>query len=366
MANQEASRSKYIIAFIVANFASNIAAKLGDLIFSASDYFNSAIRTGEVEQALFASSAISGLLGVGAWISVFLMFKNIYFQRMLWYVIAGNVIVVLVGFSTFSQMQDFLGLTDTFLLQSAFLSFAIGMIVPLFFYGSREDRYYPPVFVTRNEGVPSEVGPKTATTNLSVSNSQYETSLAKPIYEPTKTTSLHDIEASSEVPSDVKKIETYQYDKARKVIEYSEEAERYWSYIQVLPENYQNRFLEALNDDPLTDPKALAKRLVEENQSELRPYENEEANDLLERSRTISEAAASEFMEIYELLGNKADLNYAFAKIEAKFNAERLAEDAKRMRIERQKAERNASLWAATAAEHHHREAKRPAKGKPK
>ena len=124
--------------------------------------------------------------------------------------------------------------------------------------------------------------------------------------------------------------------------EYNEEAERYWNEIQVLPESYQNRFLEALNDDPLTDPKALAKRLLEENQSELRPYENEEANDLLERSRTISETAASEFMEIYELLGNKADLNYAFAKIEAKFTPERLAEDAKRMRIERQKAERAA------------------------
>ena len=179
MAHQEASRSKYIIAFIVANFASSIAAKLGDLIFSASDYFNSAIRTGEVEQTLFASSAISGLLAVGAWIAVFLMFKNIYFQRMLWYVIAGYVIGGLVGFSTLSQMQDLLGLTDTFLLQSALLSFAIVMTVPLFFYVLRKDRYYPPVSVIRNEGVPSEVGPKTATTNLNVSNIQYEPSLAK-------------------------------------------------------------------------------------------------------------------------------------------------------------------------------------------
>ena len=151
MAHQEASRSKYIIAFIVANFASNMAAKLGDLVFSESDYFNSAIRTGELEQAWFANSAISSVLAAATWIAVFLMFKNIYFQRMLWYVIAGQVIIVLVGFSISSQTQDLLGLTDTFLLQSARLSFAIAMTVPLFFYVLREDRYYPPAIPKRNQ-----------------------------------------------------------------------------------------------------------------------------------------------------------------------------------------------------------------------
>ncbi|MFY9206272.1 MAG: hypothetical protein WAO67_11125, partial [Yoonia sp.] len=179
MAHQEASRSKYIIAFFVANFASGIAAKLGDGIFSASDYFNSAIRTGEVEQALFASSAISGLLAVGAWIAVFLMFKNIYLQRMLWYVIAGYMIGGLVSFSGLSQIQDLLGLTDTFLLQSALLGFAIAMTVPLFFYVLRKDRYYPPVSAIRNEGVLSGDGPKAAPANLNSSSTQHEPSLTQ-------------------------------------------------------------------------------------------------------------------------------------------------------------------------------------------
>lgn len=114
----------------------------------------------------------------------------------------------------------------------------------------------------------------------------------------------------------------------------------------------------------MTDLEALAKRLQQENQKELRPYEDDEANELLERCRAISESAASEFVEIYELLGKKADLNYAFAKIEAKFNTpERLAADAKRTRIERQKAER-AAIVAERAAEYHRREAEKLAKGK--
>ena len=146
--------------------------------------------------------------------------------------------------------------------------------------------------------------------------------------------------------------------------EYNEEAERYWNEVQILPESYQNRFLEALNDDPLTDFKALAKRLLEENQSELRPYEDDEANELLERCRAISESAASEFKEVYKLLGEKADLNYAFAKIEAKFTTpESLEADAKPMRTERQKAERVGFVAARTAE--YLREAEKLAKGKP-
>ena len=179
MVYQEASRSKYIIAFIVANFASGIAAKLGGAIFLPSDYFNSAIRTGEVGQAMLASQALSSLLAAVIWIVVFLMFKNVYFQRMFWYVIAVYVIGGLVDFSTLSQMQDLLGLTDAFLLQSALLSFAIVMTVPLFFYVLRKDRYYPPVSAIRNEGVLSGGGPKAAPANQNVSDIQHKLSLTQ-------------------------------------------------------------------------------------------------------------------------------------------------------------------------------------------
>jgi len=179
MAHQEASRSKYIVAFFVANFASRIAAILGDDIFSASDYFNSAIRTGEVEQGLFAGIAISGLSAAATWIAVFLMFKNIYFQRMLWYVIAGNVFGSLLGMGALSRMQNLLGLTDTFLFLSALFIFAIAMTVPLFFYVLRKDRYYPPVFAIRNEGVLSGDGPKAAPANLNSSSIQHEPSLTQ-------------------------------------------------------------------------------------------------------------------------------------------------------------------------------------------
>ena len=367
MAHQEASRSKYIIAFIVANFASVIAATLGNGIFSASDYFNSAIRTGEVEQGLFAGIAISGLSAAATWIAVFLMFKNIYFQRMLWYVIAGNVFGSLLGLGALSQMQDLLGLTDTFLFLSALFIFAIAMTVPLFFYVLRKDRYYPPTTEVGRKAVGME--PVEHSTIASVEPIRALAAEPNIAHKPSRSEReplISDIEASMPNPLDDERSGPSQYDKARKVIEYSEEAERYWNEVQILPESYQNRFLEALSNEPLTNPEVLAKRLLEENQKELRPYEDDEANELLGRCRAISESAASEFMEVYKLLGEKADLNYAFTKIEAKFNTpERLAADAKRTRIERQKAERS-DIVAERASEYHRREAERLAKGKPK
>lgn len=177
MVDYEASRSRYIIAFIVANFASNIAAKLGDAVFSASDYFNSAIRTGEIEQALLVSAAISGLLAVVAWIIIFMMFANIYFHRMLWYFIAGAVIGNLVNFAMLSKTQDLLGLSGVFVQQIALLSFAISMAVPMFFYLLRKDRYHPPVSAVKIEEV--TLGDVTANASVAekVSNNKFEPSL---------------------------------------------------------------------------------------------------------------------------------------------------------------------------------------------
>ena len=366
MAYQEASRSKYIIAFIVANFASGIVAKFTGFLYSKGDYFNSISLKDGYEQAIIASQVFSGLLAAATWIVVFLMFKNVYFHRMLGYVISGYVIGVLAESSLLLPVQDLLGFSDLFLFLFTLLSFAIAMTVPLFFYVLRKDRYYPPT---------TEVGQKTVDMepigHFTIAGIEPIRELvAEPSVDNTPSRSereplISDIEASMPDQLDDERSGPSQYDKARKVIEYNEEAERYWNEVQLLPESYQNRFLQALSDDPLTDLEALAKRLQQENQKELRPYDDEEANELLGRCRAISESAASEFIEIYELLGKKADLNYAFAKIEAKFTPERLAADAKRTRIERQKAER-AAVVAASAAEYHRREAERLAKGKPK
>ena len=179
MAHQEASRSKYIIAFFVANFASGIAATLGNGIFSASGYFNSAISTGEVGQAMLASQALSSLLAAVIWIVVFLMFKNIYFQRMLWYVIAGYVIGGLFEASLLSRVQKALWLTDPYFIHPVLLGFVISLSVPVFFSTFRKDRYYPPVPFVQNEGILPGGSPKAAPANLNSSSIQHEPSLTQ-------------------------------------------------------------------------------------------------------------------------------------------------------------------------------------------
>jgi uncharacterized membrane protein YhaH (DUF805 family) len=131
------------------------------------------------------------------------------------------------------------------------------------------------------------------------------------------------------------------YAKARKVIEYSDDAELSWGVIQGLPENYKNQFLEALSDDPKTDTAALAERLTTESDKEKRPFEDPELNDILDWCREISDEAASEFMEVYELLGDTIKPEELLAKFKAKFLS---PEWIKQKKTDEWKAQQKASL----------------------
>jgi hypothetical protein len=145
-------------------------------------------------------------------------------------------------------------------------------------------------------------------------------------YKPTLNTHTHpddrpaqSSKTSNEGTSSSAKTKPNPYAIARKVIEYSNDAELSWEIIQGLPENYKDQFLEAVNNDPKTDTAALAERLTTECGKELRPFENSELNDLLANCREISDEAASEFMEVYELLGDTIKPAELFRKIYAKF-----------------------------------------------
>jgi TPR repeat protein len=154
MTDYEASRGKYIIVFIVANMVSAIVVKLGGLLFYESNYYTLAIQLGEYEQAILTDQILTGSLAAVTWIVVFLMFENVYFQRMLWYVIASYAIGVILSVGSLMQLHDLLRFSNDFLFKSALLGFAISMSVPMFFYNLRKDRYYPPALTIKNQDTP--------------------------------------------------------------------------------------------------------------------------------------------------------------------------------------------------------------------
>lgn len=107
--------------------------------------------------------------------------------------------------------------------------------------------------------------------------------------------------------------------KAKMVIEYSPAAAKAWSQMSGLPKDVQNEFLSALEANPQRDAEQLGMQLREEYTKKLRPYDDESANDALERARVLGKQAAAEFCEVYELLGANAEIPVILARLEAKF-----------------------------------------------
>jgi hypothetical protein len=109
------------------------------------------------------------------------------------------------------------------------------------------------------------------------------------------------------------------FPKAQMAVEYRREAAETWSQAQGLPGAYVRRFLEALDADPKCDALEVLSSLKEELQRELRPFDDEAANDALEDVRTISHSAAAEFKSVYETLGDTIPLADILQRIEANY-----------------------------------------------
>lgn len=147
------------------------------------------------------------------------------------------------------------------------------------------------------------------------------------------------------------------FPKALKVIEYSEEASKAWEQVKSLPEECPVKFLDALEKNPAQDVELLVLKIIEARRVELRPYDDDLANDAVEQARTISKEATAEFHEVYQLLQNKISPDEILKKLEAKYGmskrslqelelAKQAAEtlererlEAVQLKIERQEAE---------------------------
>ena len=127
----------------------------------------------------------------------------------------------------------------------------------------------------------------------------------------------------------------------RKVIDHSDAAASAWEDIKSLPEEYQQRFLASLDQEPTLDVGPLAAQLIADRAKELRPYDDDDANDSLEQARTISVEAEQEFREVYDMLGSKLAPSEILKKVESKFgpSAKTTAERERQLSDEERKAE---------------------------
>lgn len=102
-------------------------------------------------------------------------------------------------------------------------------------------------------------------------------------------------------------------------IEYCPEIASAWRTVQKLPREYQACFLQLVGAKPQIDAGKLTAKLLAKYRKELRPYDNDQANNALAHARTISAAAEAEFMMVYDLLGEKVKPAEILRRIEAKF-----------------------------------------------
>lgn len=109
-----------------------------------------------------------------------------------------------------------------------------------------------------------------------------------------------EVQKTNEVMQAINKIDNFPT--AKTVIEYSPDAETQWLAVQKLPMEYQREFLQSLDHNPRQNVKILSEELLQKHQKELNPFETEPLNAAYTRMREISNEAAKEFKNAYDVL----------------------------------------------------------------
>jgi len=104
------------------------------------------------------------------------------------------------------------------------------------------------------------------------------------------------------------------FEQAILAIKYRPEVAELFSDVVDLPDGYSFLFLKVLKDDPSIETERLAKIV----QGYISPYENSDTNAALAEMRLISDAAAMEFVNAIEAIGDK-NLKFIREQIKAEF-----------------------------------------------
>ena len=110
-------------------------------------------------------------------------------------------------------------------------------------------------------------------------------------------------------------------EKAALVLKYNDKAKRNWRKLKTIPESSKIKFLDSLEKDPKQDTATLASEIIK---MALYPYDDEEANQALQRTFKLSEEAGYEFKKAYKTLGKTVPVQKIVAKIEKEYGVSAL------------------------------------------
>ena len=102
-------------------------------------------------------------------------------------------------------------------------------------------------------------------------------------------------------------------------IEYNPVGPEVWAEIQLLPNDFQDMFLERLVENPQQNLRELKDAIKSKFNDFLNPYDDPAANNALDQARSISPEAEGEFVRVYELLGKSIEPSDIISRIEQKF-----------------------------------------------
>ena len=102
-------------------------------------------------------------------------------------------------------------------------------------------------------------------------------------------------------------------------IEYNPVGPEVWAKIQLLPNDFQDMFLERLIENPQQNLRELEDAIKSKFNDFLNPYDDPAANNALDQARSISPEAEGEFVRVYELLGKSIEPSDIISRIEQKF-----------------------------------------------
>jgi hypothetical protein len=116
-------------------------------------------------------------------------------------------------------------------------------------------------------------------------------------------------------------------EKAAIILEYSDEAAKAFKGISNLPDVFQKKFIDSIEEGDVTDYTELALEIRDEyetvKKSEQNPYDSEELNRGYGEALKIGANAADEFKRVIEVLGDKSDITSILSKLKDKyFNSE--------------------------------------------
>ena len=113
--------------------------------------------------------------------------------------------------------------------------------------------------------------------------------------------------------------EYQEFNSACTLLEYDEEIYQMAEELYLINSRWCSEFVESLDAKPKQNPTSLFLEIKAKIETQLSPFEDEDANSALAEAREISMAAHEEFIKVYELLGDRLKPEEILEKVQSKY-----------------------------------------------